>query len=234
MCLGVLIGMRGGELKSCSRLSAGDGWGLTVDGWPSVLVRRTVPIVNSEVGPDDGGSGVDADGLRRTVRRQVVTRRPVDERERVSRSRFLELFDDLAEPFSETADPVHVTGSAIVIGPRGVLLHRHRRLGIWLQPGGHIDIGETPWDAALREASEETGLGVRLLAIDLVHLDVHPGPRGHTHLDLRYLVDGGEADPSPPEGESQEIGWFAWSDAIDLADDGLRGALLALRPVEGG
>ncbi len=66
-----------------------------------------------------------------------------------------------------------------------------------------------------------------------MHVDVHPGGRGHTHLDLRYLfdggpADGGAADPAPPEGESQEIGWFDWDAAIDIADPGLRGALTAL------
>ena len=65
---------------------------------------------------------------------------------------------------------------------------------------------------------------------ELVHVDVHAGARGHTHLDLRYLVDGGDADPAPPPGESQEIAWFAWPDAVALADDGLRGALVALQP----
>jgi hypothetical protein len=62
----------------------------------------------------------------------------------------------------------------------------------------------------------------------LAHVDVHPGPRGHTHVDLRYVLDGGDADPSPPVGESQEIAWFAWPDAIAVADPGLRGALAAL------
>lgn len=164
-------------------------------------------------------------------------RSPVDERERASLDRFMAAFDLLPEPFSETADPVHVTGSAVVVGPRGVLLHRHKRLGIWLQPGGHVDQDETPWEAALREAHEETGLDVRLAGPlspggvpELVHVDVHPGPREHTHLDLRYLVDGGEADPDPPPGESQQVAWFDWQQAIELADDGLSGALLALRP----
>jgi 8-oxo-dGTP pyrophosphatase MutT (NUDIX family) len=41
-----------------------------------------------------------------------------------------------------------------------VVLHRHRVLGIWVQPGGHIDSGETPWDAAVRETAEETGQDV--------------------------------------------------------------------------
>ena len=69
----------------------------------------------------------------------------------------------LARPFDEHADPVHVTGSAFIVGPRGIVLLRHRRLGIWVQPGGHVDAGETPWDGARREAVEETGLPVRHL-----------------------------------------------------------------------
>ena len=40
------------------------------------------------------------------------------------------------------------------------MLHLHKRLDLWLQPGGHIEPGETPWDAARREAHEETGLDV--------------------------------------------------------------------------
>ena len=39
--------------------------------------------------------------------------------------------------------PTHVTASGIVVGRRGTVLHRHKRLGIWMQPGGHIDAGES-------------------------------------------------------------------------------------------
>ena len=168
------------------------------------------------------------------VRASVLARVPVDEREAMSIDRFVSELDRLERPFDEDADPVHVTGSAIVTGPRGVLLLKHRRLGIWLQPGGHVDPGETPWDGAVREAAEETGMPVRLASPELVHVDVHLGGRGHTHLDLRYRVvvdtHGGDADPAPPPQESQEIGWFDWDAAIAIADDGLRGALVALRP----
>ena len=75
-------------------------------------------------------------------------------------------FDRLDDPLDQALDAVHVTGSAIVVGPRGVVLLRHKRLGLWLQPGGHIDPGETPWDAALREAQEETGLEVSFGDVD--------------------------------------------------------------------
>jgi 8-oxo-dGTP pyrophosphatase MutT (NUDIX family) len=144
----------------------------------------------------------------------------------------------LERPLDQASDPTHVTGSAIVAGPRGVLLHLHKRLGMWLQPGGHIEPGETPWAAARREAEEETGLQFRLWTSTppLIHLDVHPGGRGHIHLDLRYALEViGDDSPRPPEGESQEVRWFPWSEAIALADPGLRGYLRwAVPDVTGG
>jgi 8-oxo-dGTP pyrophosphatase MutT (NUDIX family) len=167
------------------------------------------------------------------LRSDVVARRAVDEREQVSVERFVEAFDQLSNPLSQESDPIHVTGSALVVGPRGVILLKHKRLGFWLQPGGHIDPGETPWAAALRETREETGLDVSFLdALDaggvppLVHIDVHEGGRGHTHLDVRYLIDGGAADPAPPAGE---IDWFEWDAAVERADPGLEGILRHLQ-----
>ncbi len=174
-----------------------------------------------------------SDALRADVRSAVAAKPPIDEAERHCIAAFLEHFDRLPAPFDEHADPIHVTGSAIVTGRRGVLLLKHKRLGLWLQPGGHIDAGETPWDAALREAAEETGLEVMFAEQPprLVHVDVHPGGRGHTHLDLRYLVDGGDADPRPPAGESQEIEWLTWDAAVERAsDDHLKSALRSLAP----
>lgn len=176
-----------------------------------------------------------ATNLAQRIRRSVAEHVPGDHAERVSVETFLTEFDRLVrigDPFDQTTDPVHVTGSAIVVGPRGVILLRHKRLGLWLQPGGHVDADEAPWDAAVREAREETGLPVTLASTDLVHVDVHDGGRGHTHLDLRYVVTvDGDPDPAPPQGESQDVHWFAWHDAVDRAsDDRLKGLLARLAP----
>ncbi len=164
------------------------------------------------------------------VVRAVAARAPVDERESRSRHHILVALGRLPCPFDERADPTHLTASAIVLGRKGVLLHRHKRLGMWLQPGGHIEPAESPWEAARREATEETGLELDWPSPQyppsLVHVDVHPAANGHTHLDLRYLLaPAGDETPDPPAGESQDVRWFGWEDAIAVADPGLRGLL---------
>jgi hypothetical protein len=58
-----------------------------------------------------------------------------------------------------------------------------------------------------------------------VHVDVHQAALGHVHLDLRYLVVAADEDPAPPPEESQEVAWFTWEAAEEIADEGLQGAL---------
>ena len=156
---------------------------------------------------------------------------PASPREVEARERFLTELGRLAAPCDEHAGPTHVTASGIVVGRRGTVLHRHKRLGIWMQPGGHIDAGETPDGAARREATEELGLAVAHPAAGplLIHLDVHEAAHAHTHLDLRYLVLGADADPMPPPDESPEARWCSWDEALAMADPGLLDALPLVR-----
>jgi 8-oxo-dGTP pyrophosphatase MutT (NUDIX family) len=170
------------------------------------------------------------DVMTAELREAVIAFDAVTARETTSRARFLAELHRLADPFSRDADPVHVTGSAIVTGPRGTVLHWHKRIGGWMQPGGHIDAGEAPWDAAVRETLEETGLpaGHPTGGRRLLHLDAHPaGP--HFHLDLRYLLCSPDIEPAPPPGESQQVRWFSLAEAMDVADDALIDGLRRLR-----
>jgi 8-oxo-dGTP pyrophosphatase MutT (NUDIX family) len=174
-----------------------------------------------------GGRLTAVEDLLAVVQRSLAAKIPVDDGERVALGRIAEALASLAAPFDREADPVHVTGSALVTGPRGVVLLKHRKLGIWVQPGGHLDPGETPWEAARRETEEETGLSVRLVDRSLLHVDVHPAG-GHTHLDLRYLVTVvGDDTPRPPVGESQEVAWYSDDEALAVAAPGFAGLLTA-------
>jgi 8-oxo-dGTP pyrophosphatase MutT (NUDIX family) len=174
----------------------------------------------------------DPAALARRVRDDVAAFDARTPRELESQRRFLAELDRLPRPFDADADPVHVTGSAIITGSRGTVLHLHKRLHRWLQPGGHLDRGETPWDAALRESVEETGMPLAHAggAPTLVHLDVHPAAKGHVHLDLRYLLEAPDVDPAPPPDESQDVRWFPWPDALAAADEALVDALERCRP----
>ncbi|MDE3064686.1 MAG: NUDIX domain-containing protein [Acidobacteriota bacterium] len=140
---------------------------------------------------------------------------PVDERESASVAATLDRLTWPGDPFDESANEHHLTASAFVVSSRGVILLRHRILGIWVQPGGHVDAGEDPLSAARRETLEETGLATTPLdPAGPYQVDVHPGPRGHTHYDLRYLLAAAPEDPRPGPGESPEVAWFDFAAAL--------------------
>lgn len=53
------------------------------------------------------------------------------------------------------------TAAGLLINDEKVLFIKHKKLGIWFAPGGHIDEGELPHQAAEREFWEETGIKVK-------------------------------------------------------------------------
>ena len=163
------------------------------------------------------------------LREMINVIEPVDEREATSIAATLDRLSWPGDPFDENLDPRHLTASAFVVSSRGVILHRHRRLGIWVQPGGHVDPGEGPEEAAVRETLEETGLSASHLdPVRLFNVDVHPGPNGHTHFDLRYLLVAPPLDPAPPDNESPEVYWFDFEGAQQRCEPALAPALQKL------
>jgi ADP-ribose pyrophosphatase YjhB (NUDIX family) len=121
------------------------------------------------------------------------------------------------------------TVAVFVVHADRVLLHFHRKLGMWLPPGGHIEPHELPDDAAVREVAEETGVRARLVGARGVDLASPPYPRalarpagiqlediapGHQHIDLVYFavpLPGGEA-LAPEEAREHGTGWYALDD----------------------
>lgn len=91
----------------------------------------------------------------------------------------------------------HITASGLVVDNKKVLLIFHPFIKRWFQPGGHIDDGESPADAAIREVYEETGLVCVLDSEDPepIDIDVHEIPENpkkgedaHLHIDLLYYL----------------------------------------------
>jgi len=96
--------------------------------------------------------------------------------------------------------PGHITASGIGIDDGKMFMIFHQFLKKWLQPGGHVDNGETPLIAAQREVLEETG------RTSIVHpwhienltpfdIDIHLIPANHSknelahfHYDFRFLL----------------------------------------------
>lgn len=151
---------------------------------------------------------------------------PIDAREATSLRRIRAMLRWLPDPFTRDADPCHVTASAIVVDRAGlVLLHRHVRLGRWLQPGGHVERGEDTVRAARRETIEETDVVPHDGPVTpILHVDVHPGPMGHVHLDVRHLLVVDERSGT----DRDDVVWRTRADAERIADRSLAGALRAL------
>jgi ADP-ribose pyrophosphatase YjhB (NUDIX family) len=118
----------------------------------------------------------------------------------------------------------HFTVAVFVVWEGKVLLHRHRKLGMWLPPGGHIEENELPDEAAVREVLEETGLGVRLVGerrqdvADPVQLHRPAGVQlenigpGHQHIDLIYFARPSGATRIRDDFSEDKVGWYGPED----------------------
>jgi 8-oxo-dGTP pyrophosphatase MutT (NUDIX family) len=128
-----------------------------------------------------------------------------------------------------------------------VLLVNHPKYGMWLPPGGHIELDEDPEEALYREAKEETGLDIDLLSTETrknfsdtksivapSYIDVHEANPPHKHICLVYFVSSksnkhvlssehtdmqwlGQEDLDKPEYDIKESVRFYSSEAIKLA-----------------
>nr|WP_296072742.1 NUDIX hydrolase [uncultured Actinoplanes sp.] len=135
----------------------------------------------------------------------------------LARKRTLELLAAGPAAMTRAHRPGHVTASALVVDAAGrVLLCLHGRLGRWMQLGGHCEPDDTSLSAAaLREATEESGISGLILDPEPIDVDVHEvrctdgaGVAGPSvHYDVRYLL---RCPPGAVERISEESSALAW------------------------
>jgi 8-oxo-dGTP pyrophosphatase MutT (NUDIX family) len=143
-----------------------------------------------------------------------------DASQETARRRYVDHLETRPDGLSRSCFPEHVTASTLVLSADGerVLLTLHAKARAWFQMGGHCEDGDTTLaGAALREATEESGVvGLRLDA-QPVQLNAHPvpfcDPRGTVHhLDVRFLAVAPEDAVHAVSEESLDVRWWPWQD----------------------
>ena len=130
----------------------------------------------------------------------------------------------------------HFTASALILNKDSkILLHYHKKLGVWLYPGGHIEDNETPDEAIIREVKEETGLEIEIAGnldekindknadVSILHnpytilYERIQGKDEHYHIDLIYICKIiNENKLKYNEKESCGIAFFNYNDILKI------------------
>lgn len=132
----------------------------------------------------------------------------------------------------------HFTAAVYILDNDQVLLIFHKKMQKWLPPGGHLELNETPAEAARREAREETGLEIEFIKDENIWInrwnansferpymclleEIPPfGDKPqHQHIDFIYLATptGGTVVQNPQETDG--IRWFSLEDVEKLTPD---------------
>ena len=129
----------------------------------------------------------------------------------------LSFIDNHTNHFSRTNHHGHFTGSAWIINPdkSKILMTHHKKIGKWLQLGGHADGESDLLKVSQREAVEESGINNFVtISNEIFDMDIHEIPAigsdpKHLHYDIRFLL---EADPDKESltisNESHDVAWI--------------------------
>ena len=130
-------------------------------------------------------------------------------------SEFLDFVKSEKQCFERELEKGHITASAFLLNPTKdkILLTHHKKLNMWLQPGGHADGNSDVHAVAFQEAEEESGLkGLEILDRMILDIDIHDIPArktepAHKHYDLRLIIHSPKSEDYIVSDESHDLTW---------------------------
>ncbi len=153
---------------------------------------------------------------------------PPDRSQDSLRNAVLAFLDAREDACRRACVPGHITASTLVLDQTGhqVLLTLHPRLGRWVQLGGHCEDSDADiLGAALREATEESGVDDLRLCPDLAAINVHALTCSlgvpTRHLDLQFVARAPAGAHIVVSEESVDLRWWPIDGLPDGVDDGL-------------
>jgi 8-oxo-dGTP pyrophosphatase MutT (NUDIX family) len=151
--------------------------------------------------------------LQDDARDVLTTWRGSDPQQEALRADYVAFLDTHDDAMWRACVDGHLTASALVLDAerRHVLLTLHPKFDLWLQLGGHCEPGDaTLRDAALREATEESGIAGLELSDGPVRLDRHRvGCHGGSwHLDVQYAATAPPTAVPVMSEESLDLRWW--------------------------
>ncbi|WP_054815101.1 NUDIX hydrolase [Nocardia arizonensis] len=145
----------------------------------------------------------------------LATWRPAHDGERSLREAMLAFLGSAPRGCLREHAPGHITASAVVFSHDAseVLLTLHPRIGRWVQLGGHCEEADkTVTDAALREATEESGIADLALEPELYAVQAHPITCSlgvpTRHLDLVFRITAPPGALAVRSAESTDLRWW--------------------------
>jgi 8-oxo-dGTP pyrophosphatase MutT (NUDIX family) len=112
---------------------------------------------------------------------------------------------------------------------KSVFVGHHIKSGLWMPPGGHIDIGETPEQTVLREIQEELHFKPNTIPTPyaLTYVDITNRPDCTRHYDIWYLMECREEVAFDYEKrEFHEAGWYSIGEAVQKSSRSMFTAVL--------
>lgn len=155
---------------------------------------------------------------RQNLREKLEKYSPTDPHEIATKTQMLDFLEEFENCFDRSLSIGHFTGSCWLENYDGskFILTLHKKIGLWLQLGGHADGNSDLARVSLREAYEESGLQhIELISNDIFDIDIHlvaayRNIPAHYHYDVRFIARASDPDEKILiSDESDDLKWFS-------------------------